>query len=94
MKIAQIIEQQIANIYGLGLEPVEVRLHEHIYDQFIEECKALITTSTDKPAIQFEVAKFMDLPIYKTNYSNMQFTQSEGFVSPIQVTVKTYHKTQ
>lgn len=92
MKIAQIIEQQIANLILLGFEPAAIQLHEEIYDEFVEYCKLLITTSTDKPAVEFKVDKFMGLSISKINYSNVQFKQSKGFVAPIQVTVKTYIK--
>ena len=63
MKIIPIIESQINNILILGYEPAAIQLHEEIFDTFIEECKSFITTAEDKPAIDFNVARFMGLPI-------------------------------
>ena len=91
MKIIPIIESQINNILILGYEPAAIQLHEEIFDTFIEECKSFITTAEDKPAIDFNVARFMGLPISKINYERVQFEQSKGFVAPVQVTIKTYH---
>jgi hypothetical protein len=91
MRIIPIIESQINNILILGYEPAAIQIHEEIFDEFIEECKSFITTSEDKPAIDFKVARFMGLEISKINYSRVQFEQSKGFVAPVQVTVKTYH---
>ena len=91
MKIIPIIESQINNILILGYEPAAIKLHEEIFDTFIEECKSFITTAEDKPAIDFNVIRFIGLPISKINYERVQFEQSKGFVAPVQVTIKTYH---
>lgn len=92
MRIIGMIEQQIDNILILGYRPAAIQLHENFYDEFIEECKSYITTATDKPSIDFKVDKFMGLPISKIDYKKVQFEQSKGFVSPIQVTIISYLK--
>lgn len=90
MRIIPIIESQINNILILGYKPAAIQIHEHIFDEFLEECKSYITTATDKPSIDFKVDKFMGLSISKINYSRVQFEQSKGFVAPVQVTIESY----
>jgi hypothetical protein len=90
--IISVLEKQIEGLIILGYKPVAIQMDEDIHEKFLEECKRFIKTQPDKPEIGFTIIHFMGLPVSKNEYKRLQLDGSKGFISPIQVTIKTYHK--